>query len=77
MKHASIAEVQPVLANIYAKVLIIPHFFVYLQPYLGLFMKKGRFISVLLGIFMMLVSNTLRADDVISQFRIQIGRAHV
>ena len=36
-------------------------------------MKKSRFISVLLGIFMMLVSNTLRADDVISQFRILGG----
>ena len=36
-------------------------------------MKKGRIISVLLGIFMMLMSNTLRADDVISQFRILGG----
>ena len=36
-------------------------------------MKKGRIISVLLGIFMMLVSNTLRADDVVSQFRILGG----
>ena len=36
-------------------------------------MKKSRFISVLLGIFMMLVSNTLRAGDVISQFRILGG----
>ena len=37
------------------------------------FMKKSRIISVLLSIFMMLVSNTLRADDVISQFRILGG----
>ena len=36
-------------------------------------MKKDRFLSVLLSIFMMLVSNTLRADDVISQFRILGG----
>jgi Beta-galactosidase len=36
-------------------------------------MKKGRIISALLGIFMMLVSSTLRADDVISQFRILGG----
>ena len=36
-------------------------------------MKKGRIISALLSIFMMLVSNTLRADDVISQFRILGG----
>ena len=36
-------------------------------------MKKGRILSVLLGIFMMLMSNTLRADDVISQFRILGG----
>ena len=36
-------------------------------------MKKGRILSALLSIFMMLVSNTLRADDVISQFRILGG----
>lgn len=36
-------------------------------------MKKGRIISVLLGIFMMLMSNTLRADNVISQFHILGG----
>ena len=36
-------------------------------------MKKSRMISVLLSIFMMLVSNTMRADDVISQFRILGG----
>jgi len=36
-------------------------------------MKKGRIIPVLLSISMMLVSNTLRADDVISQFRILGG----
>ena len=36
-------------------------------------MKKDRFLSVLLSIFMMLVSNTLRADDVISQFHILGG----
>ncbi|MBR0166562.1 MAG: DUF5597 domain-containing protein [Prevotella sp.] len=36
-------------------------------------MKKGRIISVLLSISMMLVSRTLRADDVISQFRILGG----
>jgi len=36
-------------------------------------MKKGRIISALLSIFMMLVSNTLRADNVISQFRILGG----
>ena len=36
-------------------------------------MKKDRTISVLLSIFMVLVSNTLRADDVISQFRILGG----
>ena len=36
-------------------------------------MKKGRIISVVLSIFMMLVSNTLRADDIISQFRILGG----
>jgi len=32
-------------------------------------MKKGRIISALLGIFMMLVSSTLRADNVISQMK--------
>lgn len=36
-------------------------------------MKKGRIIPVLLSISMMLVSRTLRADDVISQFRILGG----
>ena len=36
-------------------------------------MKKSSFLSALLSIFMMLVSNTLRADDVISQFRILGG----
>ena len=36
-------------------------------------MMKGRIISALLSIFMMLMSNTLRADDVISQFRILGG----
>ena len=36
-------------------------------------MKKSRIISVLLSISMMLVSNTLRADDVVSQFRILGG----
>ena len=34
-----------------------------------MFMKKGRITSALLGIFMMLVSNTLRADNVISQMK--------
>ena len=36
-------------------------------------MKKDRFISALLSIFMLLVSNTLRADNVNSQFRILGG----
>ena len=36
-------------------------------------MMKGRIISALLSIFMMLLSNTLRADNVISQFHILGG----
>ena len=36
-------------------------------------MMKGRILSALLSIFMMLLSNTLRADDVISQFHILGG----
>ncbi len=36
-------------------------------------MMKSRIISALLSIFMMLMSNTLRADDVISQFHILGG----
>ena len=36
-------------------------------------MMKGRIISALLSIFMMLMSNTLRADNVISQFHILGG----
>ena len=36
-------------------------------------MKNGRIISALLSIFMMFLSNTLRADDVISQFHILGG----
>jgi hypothetical protein len=36
-------------------------------------MKKGRIISALLSIFMVLVSNTMRADDVSLQFRILGG----
>lgn len=39
----------------------------------GLFMKKDRFISALLSIIMMLVSNTLQADNVSLQFRILGG----
>lgn len=36
-------------------------------------MMKGRILSALLSIFMMLLSNTLRADNVISQFHILGG----
>ena len=36
-------------------------------------MKKDRILSALMSIFMMFVSNTLRADNVVSQFRILGG----
>ena len=53
MKLASIAEVQPVFANLFAKILIFARIIVILHRILGMFMKKVGFITTLAAIFML------------------------